>query len=172
PHVVRVLGCEPDRRVLAGADPAALPGPLRDLEPCFPPETVDPLLVHGPAFVSEYGPRPAVPVAGVLLRDLEEAGHARAVLRRALRRIAVGRPGLPDDAASSPLADLERPAQVCDGLAAASGAQNFPRSTSLSMSLSRACSARSFLSRAFSCSNSRRRFASGLPTPVYFLRQR
>jgi hypothetical protein len=59
-----------------------------------------------------------------------------------------------------------------DGFTAAHRAYHFPRLISLSMSKSKACSATSFLSRAFSFSSSLRRLTVSVFAQLYSLFQR
>ena len=71
----------------------------------------------------------------------------------------LSRPRLAQHSASPTLGDLQPLAYVLDGLAPPGRAQNFPELTSLRIALSSACSANSFLSRAFSFSSSFKRLA-------------
>jgi hypothetical protein len=76
------------------------------------------------------------------------------------------------DPAGPALAHLEDAAQMRHGFTAALRAYHFPRLISLSISISRVCSATSFLSRAFSFSSSLSRLTVSVFAPLYSLFQR
>lgn len=117
PHVVRALRGQTHGRVLARGPrrPTALPRPLRYLELGLAPEPVDPLPVDGSPPATQHGPRPAVPIAGVVAGEADQAGHERAVPRRALPSLTVRGTGLPDGAAGPALAHAELALDVGDG---------------------------------------------------------
>ena len=97
----------------------------------------------------------------MLAGDPAEAGSQPQLLVRTYQqRTALGGAVLAGDPAGAALGDPEAGLQVPDGPAAALRGQKFPSASSLSMSMSRAWLATSFLSRAFSASSSRSRLAS------------
>jgi hypothetical protein len=84
----------------------------------------------------------------------------RLLARRDRHRSALGGAMLAGDPARATLGHPEAGLQVANGPAAPLRGWKFPSASSLSMSMSRAWLATSFLSRAFSASSSRSRLAS------------
>src|SRR6266545_3870893 len=79
---------------------------------------------------------------------------------------------LPDDSTRAAFGNPEAIDEHDHGPSATLRGQKFPSDNSLSIALSSSASARSFFSRPFSISSSRRRFASLAFIPPYWFRQR
>ena len=93
--------------------------------------------------------------------DAAQPGSQSRLLARTDRyRSTLGGAMLPGDPACATLGHPEAGLQVPNGPAATLRGQKFPSASSLSMSMSNAWLATSFLSRAFSASSSRSRLAS------------
>ncbi len=87
-------------------------------------------------------------------------------------RVASSRTGLAYNLAGPTLGDFELLLYVHHSFSPPGRAQTFFRLTSFRMDISTACSATIFFRRAFSSSNSRKRFTSLAFIPPYRLRQR
>src|SRR5690554_2438120 len=172
PNVIGSLGGEAMASVLGLPDESPRPTPLRHLQLELFPQAVNALVVHAVPLAAKRGGRAAIAVARMLLRVVAQAFSKGFVRLTSLRLMALRRTVLAQQATRSPLGDAMAHHGAPNGLALPLGRQIFPSMTSLRMRLSRACSATSFLSFAFSFSSSRRRFASLLPTSAYCRRQR
>jgi hypothetical protein len=158
-HVRPDRAHRPDRRTDTGQ--ALLPAALRNPQALLAPQAADALVVDLPtstpcrdrgAAPSPTGPLGAEhaqpdPQLGLLIAD-----------RRWLQ--THGATVHADHRTRPPLGDPEPLTQRLDGAALAVRSQNFPAEISLSMSMSRAWLATSFLSRTFSASSSLRRLPS------------
>ena len=97
----------------------------------------------------------------MLASDPAETGsQPHLLVRTCQQRTALGGAMLAGDPARATLGHPEAGLQVPNGPAAPLRGQKFPSASSLSMSMSSAWLATSFLSRAFSTSSSRSRLAS------------
>ena len=79
--------------------------------------------------------------------------------------VALGRTGLAQSPTRAPLGDAQLTLGVLHELASASRAQKFPDAASFRIALSSIASARSFFSRAFSCSSALSRRTSLRSSP-------
>src|SRR5690606_32566390 len=122
----------------------------------------------GPAQRVRFAPAPPRMFAG----DLPQPVGQHPISRPGAHRPTLHRPGLPGNPAGPPFRHPEPLPQHRHGPAAAVRAQKFPREISLSMSISRACSATIFFNRAFSRSSSFNRLASSDFMPPYWFCQR
>src|SRR5215208_3543204 len=131
-----------------------------------------PLLVNRPALPSQERPHPAVAIARVLVREPDHPLDQPAIQLGLTTGVALGGPGLTNHSARPTLGDPQSPTNVLGGSLPPARAQKFPRLTSLRMLMSTAWSATIFFRRAFSFSNSFKRFIASAFMPPYWLRQR
>ena len=160
-----------DRRAVPGGVLGAALGPLPaglgsagwHPVPLCPPQSLDALAVDRPPFGPKERADPPVAVAGmgrgedvhpIDELDLVLGGHPL---------VALGRAVLADEQAGPTFRDWMATQEVGDGIPAPGRAHHFPRWRSLSMEMSRACSATIRLSRAFSCSKAFSRYAGPRP---------
>jgi hypothetical protein len=104
--------------------------------------------------------------------ELAQLLPQRPVSIRLGRLVALGGAVLPDQLARPPLGDPEHPLEVLDGAAPAGRAHQVPRPSSFRASIWSSLSATIRLSRAFSPSNSFKRWTSSAFRPPYWARQR
>src|SRR5262245_6224309 len=172
PHVIAALGPAPDTAVGTRTEPPLLSLLLRDFQALPPPEPVDPLAVDPPALPPQQRPDPAVAEPRVPPDQRQHPPHQPPLVRPRRRAEPLGRAGLAHDPTGPPLRYSEARPQAVRRPAPLGRRQNFPRTTSSSICLSRDNSATSFFSRAFSASSSFTRSAwSARPLP-YCCRQR
>jgi len=145
---------------------------LRHPEAFSTPESLDPFMVHSPAFPTKQRGDPSVSVSTVLRRQIRQTPDQSRLAVRRLRRPSLRRPRLPYDTAGASLRNVKAILEVFDSPSPLRRAQKFPWVISLSICLSRESSATSFFRRTFSFSSSLSRFAWSLRTPPYSFRQR
>ncbi len=123
---------------------------------------LDAFVIDFPSFQAKHRGDASIAIATVLGRQLDHTLHQHRFITRHEGRSALRGTNLAEHFARPPFRNL-RSAQLSphmsNGLAALGWAQKFPEATSRRMSLSKAISATSFLSRAFSRSSSRKRLA-------------
>src|SRR5215210_4028367 len=89
PHVIAVLGPQPDAGPVREPQPPALGLPLGDLEPFTVPDALDPLVVHQPAGLAQKCRDLAIAVAAVLAREFDQVGREPFLVLLAPRRLAL-----------------------------------------------------------------------------------
>gem|GEM_PF-1938952 len=136
------------------------------------PDPVQALGVDLPAVTAQQLGDGAIARPRFPCRDRSDRLGQRSVLQRFRAAVTVGGARLAHHPAGPALAHIEGCPQVVDSFSAANRAHHFPRLISLSMSMSRACSATSFLSREFSFSSSLRRSTVGSSAPSNCFYQR
>src|SRR5262249_50091039 len=155
-----------------GAQPPLFPLFPGHPQPLLAPQPPHPLAVDPPPLAAEQRPDAAVAEPRMPPHQLQHPPHQLLLgfLPPGLFPLAGAR--LPQDPAGSALGPPEGLLQVPHRLAALPGTHHFFCTTSWSICLSRASSATSFFSRAFSTSSSLRRLASSAFRPPYCSRQR
>src|SRR5690606_3849389 len=171
PHLIRPVRTHP--LMPAGTDTLLLDHPHRAFQPFGDPQPAGAFTVdHQPLPGGDrMGFTPSPPRMG--RRDLPQPGP-QPFLTVGWRPgwLPLGRAGLPDQSAGPPLRCPEPLLQHHHGTAAPLGAHQFPRFSSLSMSMSSAWSATIFFNRAFSRSSSLSRLASSAFMPPYWATHR
>src|SRR5690606_34827159 len=158
--VVLVLGPQPPGRHRGRPQALPLAPTVRHPQSLLAPEALHLLAVHGPPLLAQRRPCLAVAPAWVTPRE-----RPQLLAQGVVATTAVGRPPLrgavlSGNPARPPFREREPVLQHADRLAPARRAHQFPFATSRSASSSSSLSATSRLSRAFSRSSSRSRFAS------------
>src|SRR3982750_1879608 len=172
PHVIAILGPQPDAGPVRQPQPPALGLLRRYLEPLAAPDPLDPLVVHQPAGVSEECADLAVAIAAVLARQLDQVGGELFFVLVAPRRFALGRAVLPERATGATLGDVQHVPDMLDTGASTRGAQKFPLAASCRISLSSVRSAMALRRRWFSVSRAFMRLTWSDFRPPYSWRQR
>src|SRR5690606_31260673 len=139
----------------------------------FAPDAPHSLLINSLSFTAQCVPCPPIPEARPLSCNLTQALTQLLVAACFEGGSSVSEAGTAN-ATERAAAALGEAAllKLMGNLTLSLRAQQFFASTSLMASISRQRSASRRLSRAFSCSNSRRRRTSGTCRPPYFCRQR
>ena len=149
PDVIGALGSDRHGVPSSAAPPAATTRPGQAQAQLLP-QAVDPLAVDGPALAPEHRPGPSIAVTGVPLGQVPQPLAEGLVPVRA-RAVSQAGPAEVQQSAGSPLGDPP-PSQEGDRLPAVGQGHDFLASSSRRASTSKSRSARSRLSRAFSCS--------------------
>ena len=167
PHLIRTLRAQP--RAGDGGDAEALPlAPLgRHPQALLAPQALDPLAVHLEALAAQGSPGAPVTPAGMLARELAQAGAQRLVTITPAGLVALRGAVLAGDPARPPLRHREPLPQHAHGLASARRAHQFPFAISFKASISSSCSATIRFSFPFSRSNSFSRLTSSAFNPPY-----
>ncbi len=139
--------------------PPALWLSLRHFKPLPPPDSVDPLQIHPPAFCTQQSPHPPIAISAIGRGKADDCRSQRLFIIADDRTPALRRTGLSDHGACTALRDRRPGAHMLDTIAAAGGAQYFPSIASFRISLSSVNSDTAFRSRSFSRSRSFKRFA-------------
>src|SRR5207245_11114594 len=173
PDVVGALRPQPLRGDRARPHPPALGRPLRHPQSLLAPQPLNPLAVHHQTLQAEQAPGLTEPVPRPRPGDLAQPGPQLLLRRQHWPRwTPLGSAVLADRPARPTLRDGIAPPQVIDRLPSARRAQNFPRATSLSISMSSAWSATIRFSRRFSSFSRRSSLASSAFIPPSWLRHR
>ena len=177
-----LVGDEVDRPHLVGAGsdqvaghprPApAPPGLRRQPQPLVTPQPLHPLAVARPALPSQQRMDAPVAVARMTPREQLQPLPQQRLLRHQPAPVALRGAMLARQPARPALGDPETIAQRHHRSAPPLRAQKFPRATSLSMSISSACSPTIRFNRAFSFSSAFSRTTSSGRIARYWLRQR
>lgn len=117
------LGPKPDTGAVVEPQTAPLrlfPG---DLEPLPPPDALDTLGVHMPAFGTQQRRDPAIAVTTITAGQPDDIPGQGSLIRTATRRPALGRAVLADHQTGTPFRHLELAPQVIDTAPATGGAQ-------------------------------------------------
>ena len=159
-----VRGSQP--LLLARTHPAALTGPHGPPQALLAPNTAGALAIDPPTLPQQDLMRCLPTPTRVIAGDLAQASSQTLLLGAGRPPgLALPRAVLTDHTARPALRDPETLLQNQYAPATALRGQNFPSANSLSMSISNACSATSFLSRWFSASSVFRRSASSAFIP-------
>ena len=105
PDMVRTLRPKPDAGAVVQPQPTPLRLPRRNLQPLPPPDPLHPLGVHPPARLAQQRRDPAIPVATVLTRQLDDVGGQPRLVGAAPRRLALRGAVLAEGAPGPALAD-------------------------------------------------------------------
>ena len=91
PDVGPMGGPQPHARAIVQPQPPLLRLFLRNLEPLASPQALHPLGVHLPAGIPQQGRDPAIPVAAILPRQLDQLGHQARLVGPAARHVPLRR---------------------------------------------------------------------------------
>jgi hypothetical protein len=170
--MVRVLRPQADNRSIVVIKPLAAFVPMRQLQAFLAPDSLDLLVIDGPAFGSQELADLAVAVAAILFGKTDQ-GQPQVILALRDRLIAQGAAGDSEDLAGPPLGCPELLARLDDGgsQVLCRQALGFKKSRlSLRISLSSSRSATIFFSRWFSFSRAFSSFSCDRPMLPNFLR--
>ena len=171
PDMVGPLRPEPEAGPVIEPEAALFRVFSRHFQPLPPPDPLNPLGVHHPPCLAQERGDAPVAVAAILDCQGHDLRGEPLLVFSGSQRAALGRSWLDQDPAGAALRHPELGADLADGLAAAFGADQFPRSVSCRISLSSVRSDTAFLNRAFSYSSSFSRFTWSSFSPPYSLRQ-
>src|SRR5688572_2698456 len=167
PHMILAQRAIPHDAVVRTAQTPLLSLFSRHFETLAPPLAVDALAVHFPTFRTQHGPHAPITVSRMGSHEFVHLLYQHRLVVAHLRCIALRRARLPNSPTHAPLRGVELFAQTRRHLATPRRAYRSPLAIPLSMALSSDKSATSFLSRAFSISNSLSRLASSAFMPPY-----
>ena len=123
PHVIAMLGPQPDARAVRQPQPAALGLFGGNLQPLSPPDPLDALVVDDPAGRCSQQLRDlAVAVAAVLPRQFDDVGGQPLLVVTPLGRLALRRAMLSECRAGTTLGHMEFAPHVLDNGTPARGA--------------------------------------------------
>ena len=159
PDMPGALRPKPDTRPVIQPETAALWVFLWHFQPFPPPDPVDPLKVHPPAFCTQQSPHAPIAIAAIGRGKLDDRRCQRLLIVADARPPALRRTRLTDDAASTALRDSRPGTHMLDTIAAAGRAQYFPSRAFFRISLSSVSSETALRRRSFSRSRSFRRLA-------------
>ena len=159
PDVVRPLRPAPHQRAVRQPEAAPLGLFRRHPQTFLAPQSLDPLVVHAPAFLAQQGRDAAVAVAAEARGQRDDARDQRRLFRGRPGHIALCRPRLAGDLAGPPLGHGVLIGEGGGRPAPLGRAQQVPAATSRNIALSSAWSATNRSSRPFSRSNSVSRLA-------------
>src|SRR5664280_1797560 len=172
PDVVSVFRPQADARSVIQPEAAPLGLTLRYPEALAPPDALYALGVHVPARHLQEAGDALVAVAAEGTRQADDGCGQGVLVVAQLRLATLAAAMLAESTAGPPFGDAQPLTDCRHALAAARGAQKFPRDASWRMTLSRERSETALRRRAFSRSRSLRRFAWEPLRPPYSLRQR
>ena len=122
PHVVAVLGPEPNARSVIQPETAAFRLLGRDLQPLASPDTLDPLVVDCPARLAQQFGDLAVAIAAVLPGKLDNIGGETLLVLTTARDLALRRAMLPERRTGATLGDMQLRSDLLNAGTATRGA--------------------------------------------------
>src|SRR5258708_4048671 len=123
PHVVAVLGPEPNARSVIQPETAAFRLLGRDLQPLASPDPLDPLVIDQPAGLPQQLGDLTISVAAILPDQIDDPGRQSLFVVTAPRDFALRRAMLAERRTSTALGNRQRPSYMLDAGAATRGAQ-------------------------------------------------
>ena len=120
--MIALLRQQPNARSIGQPEPTAL-GLLRwDLQPLASPDTLDPLVVDGPAGLAQQRGDLAIAVAAVLPGKLDNIGGETLLILTTARDLALRRAMLPERRTGATLGDMQLRSDLLNAGTATRGA--------------------------------------------------
>ena len=174
PHLCDPLGMLLHARPFGIVQPqsTALGLSVWHFQPLTSPDTLDSFDIHDPASLVQHRSYTAIAIAVILERERRDVGGQLRFIIRGLGELALCGTMLTENPACPTLGHLQLIDDMIHTGAATGGAQKFPFAASARIILSKVRSETARRSRAFSASNSFRRFTCSPFRPPYSERHR
>jgi hypothetical protein len=172
PDMIATLWPQPNAGSVIQPKPSLLRLFCRHFKPLPPPKPFNPLVIDLPTRIPQQSRNPAIAVAAILAGKRDHIGNKTHLVGTASWRLPLRRSMLLQNPANTTLRHRHLAAHKINTGTATGGAQKFPLTAYLRISLSSVSSETAFLSRSFSFCRRLSSFSWSVPIPPYCLRQR